>query len=132
MAWCRPDDKPLSELLMAFDGDTYMRHSALMSWFKPQYVCFEQLYFTNVDVSWDIDIGDKRLEEVIEKKANGIFLLRLTSYHKLTEGSKPRVWELKSSDHIEIWQASRQHWEVPVKFQNTKINVHKWENDVRI
>ena len=31
MAWRRPDDKPLSEPMMAQFTDAYMRHLALMS-----------------------------------------------------------------------------------------------------
>ena len=31
MAWRRPGDKPLSDLVMAYYTDAYMRHSASMS-----------------------------------------------------------------------------------------------------
>ena len=31
MAWHQPGDKPLSESMMAYIGDAYMRHSASMS-----------------------------------------------------------------------------------------------------
>ena len=40
MAWCRPGDKPLSEPMMTYSTDAYMRHLASMSYIMP--------YHTNI------------------------------------------------------------------------------------
>ena len=42
MAWRRLSDKPLSEPMMAYFTDAYMRHSASMSYINLELV-FEQL-----------------------------------------------------------------------------------------